>query len=293
MTGFVALRMPGKAMRAGFTLFRRGRVVLGGPGEGWKPYEIFGAPNSFSSQRVFGELNLDQWPVTQAKDGFDWDGGLEGALVDKLRAEVMAYTDKAEQLRRAPTWSGASAATAALVADGLQAGVGTSEVEDVIALIEEEPAPNARTEDEEEQLVEIAIQVGPEPTMVQMGSNGRPTVKWWLSDSAHELEPFLDVAMPQDDVIHLFVRLKHPFVRDHVGDDPRKLNVYLPMLLADAMVERAARRRPEPVQAHALRKFKDSFLRAIRRVDGDDAPWPEPDQEPAESVSEGDEAEGD
>ena len=94
VSGWVGIRMPGSAYRAGLQLFRRGRVVLGGPGQGWKPAEIFGAPNTFQSQRLIGELDMDTFPVTQAKDGFDWDGGLEGDLVAALQPLTADYVEK-------------------------------------------------------------------------------------------------------------------------------------------------------------------------------------------------------
>lgn len=93
--GTVQIRMPGNARRAGLHLFRKDRVVLGGPNEGWKPHDIFGAPNSFASQRIVGELDLDTFPVTQAKDGFDWDGGLEDALIAALAPELKSLVEKA------------------------------------------------------------------------------------------------------------------------------------------------------------------------------------------------------
>lgn len=70
--GFVAIRSEGKYEETGFTLMRRGRVIVGGYQNAYKPQEIFGAKNSFQSLRIFGEINLDNWPITQAKDQFDW-----------------------------------------------------------------------------------------------------------------------------------------------------------------------------------------------------------------------------
>lgn len=99
VSGWVGIRMPGKQRDAGFVLMRRGRVVLGGPDEGYKPKEIFGQPNSFSHQRLVGELKLDKWPVTQAKDAFDWSGGLEDAFIIELENNCKEYRDKAEAFR--------------------------------------------------------------------------------------------------------------------------------------------------------------------------------------------------
>lgn len=97
--GWVAIRKQGKQRDAGFVLMRRGRVILGGPEEGFKPNEIFGQGNSFKSQRLFGEFHLDDWPVTQAKDGFDWADGLEDNLIDTLKVLTQKYAEKAESIR--------------------------------------------------------------------------------------------------------------------------------------------------------------------------------------------------
>ena len=99
--GFVALRDVGNYKETGFTLLRRGRVIVGGVDNNFKPQEIFGSSNSFQSLRIFGEVNLDNWPVTQAKDAFDWDlDGLKEDFVDELRKQVEDYIDKAKTTRK-------------------------------------------------------------------------------------------------------------------------------------------------------------------------------------------------
>ncbi|MBO6042314.1 hypothetical protein J6P52_04085 [bacterium] len=38
----------------------------------FRPEEIFGiAGSTFASFRLIGEIEMDKWPVTQAKDNFD------------------------------------------------------------------------------------------------------------------------------------------------------------------------------------------------------------------------------
>ncbi|WP_340028671.1 ATP-binding protein [Paenibacillus sp. FSL H7-0940] len=98
--GFIAIRIPGSVKDAGFTLMRRGRVIVGGPEKNYRPNELFGDSNSNTYQRLFGELHLDNWPVTQAKDGFDWhDSGLEEQFIEKLIELSKPYRSKAEQIR--------------------------------------------------------------------------------------------------------------------------------------------------------------------------------------------------
>jgi len=82
--GFIGILAEGSYSKAGLVLFRRGRVINGGEGRNYKPQEIFGAANSPVSLRLFGEIDLDTFPVTQAKS-LDWDSnGLEEKFISKV-----------------------------------------------------------------------------------------------------------------------------------------------------------------------------------------------------------------
>ncbi|MGC4018563.1 MAG: ATP-binding protein [Muricomes sp.] len=98
--GFIALRIPASLHDAGFTLLRRGRVIVGGPDKNYRPKELFGDQNSFEYQRLFGELHMDNWAVTQAKDDFDWHtDGLEESFIETLQPIIKEYRQKAGNLR--------------------------------------------------------------------------------------------------------------------------------------------------------------------------------------------------
>lgn len=96
ITGFVAIMNPGSFPKAGFALFRQDRVVIGGTDSNYKPAPIFGQAQSQKSLKLFGELNMDDFPVNQAKDGFIWDDGLEDAFVDALKNNIQEYIDIAD-----------------------------------------------------------------------------------------------------------------------------------------------------------------------------------------------------
>ena len=100
VNGFIALLEEGSVSGAGFTLIRRGRVIVGGYENGYRPEEIFEKSNSFVYQRLFGELNMDDWPVTQTKDAFDWYSGLEDLFIEKLLNECSEYRKKAKEYRK-------------------------------------------------------------------------------------------------------------------------------------------------------------------------------------------------
>ena len=85
--GFAALREQASTSRAGFSLFRRGRVIQGSGDEGYRPRAVFGASNSYRYQRLFGELHLEGFDVSHTKDGFRWDEN-EQPFLELLREHL-------------------------------------------------------------------------------------------------------------------------------------------------------------------------------------------------------------
>lgn len=71
--GFAALREVGSTSLAGFSLFRRGRLIEGSCDETYRPTQIFGRANSYIYQRLFGELHVEGFAVSHTKDGFRWE----------------------------------------------------------------------------------------------------------------------------------------------------------------------------------------------------------------------------
>ena len=85
--GFVAIRETGSTSEAGFALFRRGRVIEGSFDNGFRPEYIFGNPNSFRYQRLFGELHLEGFEVIFTKKGVKWDDNFE-VFLELLKEEL-------------------------------------------------------------------------------------------------------------------------------------------------------------------------------------------------------------
>lgn len=96
VTGFVGILAHGGFGRAGFALFRRNRVVIGGDDFNYKPEEIFGQAQSTIAHKLFGELNLEDFPINQAKDGFVWDDGLEEQFIKELKRHIKEYIEIAK-----------------------------------------------------------------------------------------------------------------------------------------------------------------------------------------------------
>ena len=96
--GFAALRETANTAKAGFSLFRRGRVIQGSGDEGYRPAYIFGRTNSYRYQRLFGELHLGGFEVSHTKDGFRWDDN-EQPFLELLREHL--DTDELPLLKQA------------------------------------------------------------------------------------------------------------------------------------------------------------------------------------------------
>lgn len=100
--GFVAIREKASTAEAGFAIFRRGRVIEGSFDRGFRPDFIFGNPNSFRYQRVFGELHLDGFDVSFTKKGIQWDESLDiflRLLRDDISSKEFPLLQQAEQYR--------------------------------------------------------------------------------------------------------------------------------------------------------------------------------------------------
>ena len=269
VTGKVWIRMPGQARRAGMHLFRRNRMVVGGPGSGYKPREIFLAPNSFQSQRLVGELDLDNWPITQTKDAFDWDGELETGFIEMLHQSVTDYVQKARDIKSDSTTQTTSA-DGQLIGDNTKESLRSPDVDSTLTIVETGPPPPRNPPVETLDRLQRSVEhSGDQPTYVQLGSEGVPTLKvYWLDDlPSSDIHAHFD--MPSDEELLLYINLNHPFVERVISREPAKLELYALNLYADALVESGIRKRGQNVPAHTFRNFKDAFLRVINSSSGD------------------------
>lgn len=94
VSGWAGLLSKGSTATAGFALLYRGKVVQGAggmakdPADAYKPVEVFGQGNTFTSQRLVGELDVSEVDVTHTKDALVWDGEDEEAFLAEVRAAV-------------------------------------------------------------------------------------------------------------------------------------------------------------------------------------------------------------
>jgi len=266
--GWVGIIMPGSQRDAGFALFRRGRVIVGGPGEGYKPIEIFGQGNTFRSQRLIGEFHMDDWPVTQAKDAFDWSGGLEDTFIDGLKKACQDYMDKAEVYRQKSKHN-ISKPEMQLIVERTQQVLADQRFGSAIAHEVTLPEPPKTLEKEKSDADKLRkVSSGPVIYHVNVGSEKWTFRLHWqdqLSD-AH----WMSVSYPENTVTDIFLNMAHPFFSPYLEN-----NSFIVLLqkfvLALALAEKMARQASSNglVSPGDFRNFMNRVLRHAADIEAE------------------------
>ena len=238
--GFAALRETANTAKAGFALFRRGRVIEGSGDEGYRPAHIFGGPNSYRYQRLFGELHLDGFEVSHTKDGFRWDENEQPFLEllrDHLDSEELPLLKQAEGYRvrvaraqLANTAAQVVGNTARAIKERLPA-----------ALPEISEAPLVDTPDKENPHVgtlarkQFAIRFRDKDWRISIELTEDPAESQWLvlSDAAASTE--------QPRSLDIRVSMVHPFMVRFAQTDTEDVEALLRVAAAIALAEVLAR----------------------------------------------------
>ena len=235
--GWIGIRLPGSQRDAGFVLLRRGRVIVGGPERGYKPEEIFGQGNSYSSQRLIGELKLDEWPVTQAKDAFDWSGGLEDKFIEVLKEHCKDYIQKAEGHREKT--KKLTKAEMEVVAEEtkriFESKTFSSSVSAEISL-PTVPIPQEIINRDLEKIEKISD--GPIEINLTLPRGEWKFKLFWqnqLSDA-----PWMSMEFPQENEIHIFLNADHPFFEPYLSN-LNMISLIQKLVISLALAEKLAR----------------------------------------------------
>lgn len=254
VSGFVAILEKASTSGAGFALVRRGRVIVGGYENAYRPEEVFEKPNSFVYQRLFGELNLDDWPVTQTKDAFDWyNGNLEDDLIDGLKNVCSDYIKKAKE-HRVGKKTTVDDVTTTLVNTFTNAGIINNAVVETIPESQENPLTgfSEETTGGATTVPVVPEQVGvtPKPTgktgdIVVEGTSGKKIA--FTTDMGSYVfnlfmkkndptQNWLTIAAKENSVYDVEWNIRHPFFKPYI-DEPDFLIVMEQFIFALALAE--------------------------------------------------------
>lgn len=233
--GFAALREIGSTTSAGFSLFRRGRLIEGSCDETYRPTFIFKKANSFTYQRLFGELHIEGFAVSHTKDGFRWEE-YEDIFLEHLKEAVEAgpldLISQAENYRALPTRK--SIAERAQIATNAVAKHFQTEVAPLIEAAKSSPSEPAAIPQQlpldqlQASEKQVSINDGEWEWVVTIRTSVDPAREQWLSISNHE-------HVDGDDNIRnvaIELSLAHPFSSEYLGTNNENVELLLKMATA-------------------------------------------------------------
>jgi hypothetical protein len=260
--GFAAIRKTGSTSEAGFSLFRRGRVIEGSGDQKYRPKDIFGNTNSFKYQRIFGELHLSGFDVSHTKDGFQWDEN-EQPFLDLLReefdSEPLPLLDQAEGYRKNTRDTGELREGAEEATDSTAQSV-EEEASDAIEQVEERGV----REDEKDSLPSTEIAAQRVVEIDYKGQTWEITIELSNDEAVGSWLEFCDGIVERDDQptrkIGIRLSLAHPFMKRYGGKRKKEIEPLLRLAVALALAERTAKM-GGVTQASAVRCNVNDILR--------------------------------
>jgi hypothetical protein len=260
--GWIGILDRGSRAKAGFSILHAGRVVKGWP-DSWRPETIFGqyqGSNDLINQRIIGEIELDDFEVTQAKDDILWFGDDQDAVEEKLQEVSAEYVAVAKQRRRGDNVStGPSDLEVQTAVEELEAELSSNELIDLIT-VEDVPPPEA-VADSIRPLLEGVTAADPDFS----AAVGRVSVKGYLAADMSPNDPYVVADSSAEATIVVAVNFKHPHINEHVGSQG-VLN-YLRHCVYDAIAEWQARQRAAAPDPDTIKLLKDRLLRVAMMIE--------------------------
>lgn len=239
--GFAALRETGRTSHAGFALFRRNRLIQGSADEGYRPEFIFGKSNSFTYQRLFGELHLEGFNVSHTKDGFQWDENEElflEFLKKELNADPTPILSQAEGYRvrqKTPDLKPGAEVSTRRTSKAVE-----NEVPPVVETqIREEPEDKPPPSDLPTTRAAVAdktvlVEIDGKKWEISIELSNDPAISDWLTVSD---EPW-DGSIRR---VKIRLSLAHPFMLQYSGTDASQIEPLQRVAIAIALAEITAR----------------------------------------------------
>jgi len=241
--GWAGILRKGSHASAGFSVFRRRRLIEGSVGETYKPSTIFGNPNSFASQRVVGEIFVEGFDVTHTKDGIQWHG-YEDEILESVRRQIdspaFPLLDQADGYRARKT------------ADLLPAGFGAEALTDTAEALSQPSTVETLRDQLTGEVAEAptaAAPVGGAPIFqqrdltMQIVRDGKP----WnihlqlIRDAAAQFYSTSTEKRDGEDIVTVQLNLEHDFSISFINDNEAVLQPLMRLIAALALGERLAR----------------------------------------------------
>ena len=257
--GWVAVLASGGRKYGGFSLMQHDRQIRGFP-DAWKPKSVFGGVNdeggnSLVSQRLIGEIVLDEFEVSHTKDAILFGGSeeeeIEAFLAEQTR-KVKAFASSMRAGTRGTTWSREKVAE--LAAD-FKKDLDSPEMREVI---EEATLPPLAVIEASNRRQAEALQPSDEMWTIDIASG--LTVQLFLQDRTDN-DPHLTLWHGTEaGLVKVIINQQHPYFMEITSAE--RADELIRQYVYDAVAEYVVIKRNSRLEADAVRRLKDDLLRA-------------------------------
>lgn len=259
VSGWAGLLAKGSTANAGFSLFRRGRLIEGSHGEAYRPESIFGHSNSFAYQRLVGELDVEGFSVSHTKDGIQWNG-LEEEFLGRLREELdekslpLLWQAKEYRVQKAKDSPTSTPSEAPAVAQ-------PTVTQRVLPLLLDSDPPVSYGPKDDTVVAAEQLQYETNLSVYHQGQHWRVTTEV-ISDQA--TDEWLDIGeeqvVPEGYTLPIRVNIAHPFFERFLSTDGAEITAFV-RIAAGLAVAEATARAAGVRQAGSIRRSLNQILR--------------------------------
>ena len=256
--GWICILAKGGRAKAGFDLFRRGRIILGRPG-GYRPALIFGeSRNDLINQRLYGQLDLDDFPVNHLKDDFLWEG-LEDEFQDRLVEACQDYIDFARTYRSRAGSQQVSPAVVQATNEEIADELTDEQMAERLTIAEVGAVTDETDEAVRDAKAEMLREQKIDPRVIEAGGY---VFRIFHPQSMPGSDPYFFRQSADTGEVDIFLNDNHPYA-EKITDESDYL-MYARMCVVDAITEHLLVHHKGEMTASFPARLKDNLLRGFK-----------------------------
>lgn len=255
--GWVGVLDSGSRQKGGFSLLHADRVVKGYP-DAWKPGVIFGeqegGSNNLVTQRLVGELHMNDFDVTVTKDGIQWFEEEEELVEEGLKKACADYVQFAKDRRKSKE---ANRIEQKVAVDQFNEELNSPDLVDAIRFSVPKQPELIRADSEPV----IAATSNQEADFSVAWNDGEKdlTIKGFLSDNLSRNDPYVYQESARTSEVVVVINMSHPVLDQVQGAE--NIRQHIRECVYDAIAEWKALHISGNVDATTIRNLKDHLLR--------------------------------
>lgn len=256
--GWFGVLKKGSRRLGGFSLIQNERQIRGYP-DAWKPKSIFGGEddeggNSLVSQRLIGEITLNEFEVSHTKDEILYRDDEEEQLESYLLQATKRLKQFASEMRKGTKGSPWSVQKYKDLLNDVKSEFTSTEVKDTLKTAQLPPLSVISAS-----IKMQALAVKPEEKLVEMDL-GEMKVQICLQDRSDN-DPYVTFYADADKHLMIIINQQHPYY--YVTDNTERVDEITKQYVFDGVAEYMVMLKLSRVERDSVRRYKDQLLRAV------------------------------